>query len=116
MQTERNKFTFEVANSANKVEVKQGDRDAVLGQGCGGEHGDDAEAKRRRVFGRPGPHAGWKKAVVTLKDGEAIDIHSHVIPIAGRQGPIACQSKSLQANVRRSPQRVGARLQPPDQR
>jgi ribosomal protein L23 len=32
-------------------------------------------AKRRRVFGRPGHTPAWKKAVVTLKDGDTIDVN-----------------------------------------
>jgi large subunit ribosomal protein L23 len=32
-------------------------------------------AKRRRVFGRPGHVQAWKKAIVTLKDGDSIDVN-----------------------------------------
>jgi large subunit ribosomal protein L23 len=31
-------------------------------------------AKRKRILGRPGLAAPWKKAVVTLLEGEAIDL------------------------------------------
>ena len=73
-QSERNKYTFEVADSANKVEVRKA-IEALFSVKVEAVNIITMPAKRRRVFGRPGHTPGWKKAVVTLKGGDAIDIN-----------------------------------------
>jgi large subunit ribosomal protein L23 len=73
MQAMRNQFTFEVARSANKVQVKKAIETLfsvkvvkvnILG----------VPSKAKRAFGRQGETKPWKKAVVTLKQGDSIDI------------------------------------------
>ena len=73
-QSERNQFTFEVADSANKVEVKKA-IETLFSVKVEAVNIVAMKAKRRRVFGRPGHTPAWKKAIVTLKDGDSIDIN-----------------------------------------
>lgn len=73
LQALRNQFTFEVASSANKVEVRKAietlfsvkvEKVTIVAM----------PAKARRMFGRPGQTSPWKKAVVTLRKGDTIDV------------------------------------------
>lgn len=72
-QEANNKFTFEVSNESNKVEVKKA-VETLFSVKVESVNIVTMPAKRRRVFGRPGHVPAWKKAVVTLKDGDTIDV------------------------------------------
>jgi len=72
-QEAENRFTFEVADSANKVEVKKA-IETLFSVSVLSVNIVTMPAKRRRVFGRPGHVPVWKKAVVKLKDGDTIDV------------------------------------------
>jgi len=74
LQGLRNQFTFEVADSANKVLVKRA-IETLFKVKVVAVNMVSMPAKRRRVFGRPGHTPAWKKAVVTLKAGDTIDIN-----------------------------------------
>ena len=73
MQAMRNQFTFEVARSANKIEVKKAIETLfsvkVVKVNIAG-----MPSKTKRTFGRQGETKPWKKAVVTLREGDSIDI------------------------------------------
>lgn len=73
MQAMRNQFTFEVATSANKVEVKKA-IEALFSVKVVKVNIVTLPGKQKRAFGRPGQTKPWKKAVVTLKQGDTIDI------------------------------------------
>ena len=73
MQSMRNQFTFEVARSANKVEVKKA-IETLFSVKVVKVNIVNLPAKQKRTFGRPGATKPWKKAVVTLKKGDSIDI------------------------------------------
>ena len=73
MQSMRNQFTFEVARSANKVEVKKA-IETLFSVEVVKVNIVNLPAKQKRTFGRPGATKPWKKAVVTLKKGDSIDI------------------------------------------
>lgn len=73
MQAMRNQFTFEVAVSANKVEVKKA-IETLFSVKVVKVNMVSVPAKQKRTFGRPGETRPWKKAVVTLKKGDSIDI------------------------------------------
>lgn len=73
LQDLRNQFTFEVAPDANKSEIKKAvetlfevkvEKVNVLRM----------PGKFRRIMGRPGRTAPWKKALVTLAEGHTIEI------------------------------------------
>ena len=74
LQGLRNQFTFEVADTANKLEVKKA-IETLFNVKVVAVNMVSMPAKRRRVFGRPGHTPAWKKAVVTLKADDSIDIN-----------------------------------------
>ena len=73
MQGLRNQFTFEVAASANKVEVRKA-IETLFSVKVVKVNIVSMPSKARRTFGRPGATKPWKKAVVTLKKGDSIDV------------------------------------------
>jgi large subunit ribosomal protein L23 len=73
----QNGFLFEVARDANKIQIKQA-VEAIFNVKV-------ATVRTLRVHGKPkrlGRYAGhrpdWKKAVVTLKKGESIELFEQV--------------------------------------
>lgn len=72
-QASHNQFTFEVARTANKTEVKKA-IETLFSVKVVRINIVNLPAKQKRTFGRPGATKPWKKAVVTLKQGDTIDI------------------------------------------
>ena len=73
LQDIRNQFSFRVRREANKSEVKK----AV--ETLFNVHVEKVRiirmpGKMKRVLGRPGSTPPWKKAMITLRKGESIDI------------------------------------------
>lgn len=69
----REKFVFEVARDATKVDIRRAVEElyevrvtSVRTMNCLG--------KPRRLRRQPGRRAHWKKAIVTLAEGETIDV------------------------------------------
>jgi len=73
LQGLRNQFRFEVAPSANKSEVKKA-VETLFSVKVLKVNMVTMPAKSRRMFGRPGHIRPWKKAVVTLRAGDTIDV------------------------------------------
>ncbi|MBL8735869.1 MAG: 50S ribosomal protein L23 [Planctomycetes bacterium] len=73
LQGLRNKFTFEVASGANKVEVRKA-IETLFSVKVLKVNIVSVPSKARRMFGRPGHTKPWKKAVVTLRKGDSIDV------------------------------------------
>jgi large subunit ribosomal protein L23 len=73
MQDLRNQFTFEVAPAANKSEVRKA-IETLFGVEVVKVNIVNNPGKTRRAVGRPGQTRPWKKAVVTLKKGDTIEI------------------------------------------
>lgn len=73
MQQLRNQFTFEVATGANKIEVRKA-IETLFSVKVVKVNMVPMRGKAKRMFGRPGETKPWKKAVVTLKKGDSIDI------------------------------------------
>jgi large subunit ribosomal protein L23 len=73
LQGLRNQFRFEVAPSANKSEVKKA-VETLFSVKVTKVNMISMPAKSRRMFGRPGQIRAWKKAVVTLRAGDTIDV------------------------------------------
>jgi len=74
---QQNKYTFKVASEANKIEIRKAIEDIFKVRvkkvtTC------NMKGKRRIRYDRRGRHVGysqnWKKAVVTLKEGDRIEI------------------------------------------
>ena len=68
-----NQFTFEVATGANKSEVKKA-IETLFKVKVARVNIVRLPGKTRRTFGRPGETRPWKKAVVTLRKGETLEI------------------------------------------
>ncbi|NGM17225.1 50S ribosomal protein L23 [Xiamenia xianingshaonis] len=70
---EQNKYTFEVAKTANKVEIRQA-IEAIFGVKVTKVNTLNVKPKPKRVRYRKGYTRTWKKAMVTLAEGETIEI------------------------------------------
>lgn len=72
LQQLRNQLAFEVAPQANKSEVKKA-IEALFKVKVVKVNILNSPSKRRRTFGRPGETRPWKKAMVTLRQGDSIE-------------------------------------------
>jgi large subunit ribosomal protein L23 len=73
MQGRHNKFSFEVAATANKSEIKKA-VETLFTVKVLKVNMVTMPGKTRRMFGRPGETRPWKKAVVTLREGDSIEV------------------------------------------
>jgi large subunit ribosomal protein L23 len=73
LSREKGKYSFRVDARANKIQVMQAVRAlfAVHPVAC---NIMKVKGKPKRVRAQPGYTAGWKKAIVTLRPGEVIQI------------------------------------------
>ena len=78
-ETER-KYAFKVLKSANKIDIKRAVEvrfdvkvDKVATMNMNGKVKRSTMRSGGRVIRTEGPRASWKKAVVTLTEGETID-------------------------------------------
>lgn len=67
-----NRYTFEVAKTANKVEIGQA-IESIFGVTVLKVNTMNVNGKPRRVRVQKGITRSWKKAVVTLKAGDTIE-------------------------------------------
>lgn len=72
MQERCNQFCFEVAPTTNKVEVRKA-VETLFSVNVQNVNILRMPSKHRRMFGRPGTTRPWKKAIVTLAQGETIE-------------------------------------------
>ncbi len=70
---DRQEYTFEVAPDANKLAIRAAIQ-KLFGVTVTGVQTMNVRGKSRRVGQSVGKRANWKKAIVTLKDGDTIDI------------------------------------------
>jgi len=73
LQELRNQYSFEVHPKTNKVEVRKA-IETLFDVKVKNVNILNMPAKLRRVLGRPGRIAPWKKAIVTLHEGQSIDL------------------------------------------
>ena len=70
---DRSKYTFKVAKDANKIEIKNAIEEifkvTVVNVNTVNVHG-----KMKRMGRTQGMTASWKKAVVTLREGDSIEV------------------------------------------
>lgn len=70
---QENKYCFKVAKDANKIEIKNAIEEifkvTVVNVNTVNVHG-----KMKRMGRTQGMTAGWKKAVVTLREGDSIEV------------------------------------------
>ena len=72
-QMEGNTFTFEVAKDANKVEIRQA-IEAIFDVTVVKVNTLNVKPKPKRVRYQLGKTRTWKKAMVTLKEGDTIEV------------------------------------------
>ena len=73
LQDIRNQYTFRVADRATKSEIKKA-VETLFEVHVEAVNTINVPGKFRRILGRPGRTKGWRKAIVKLRDGDAIDI------------------------------------------
>lgn len=79
-QESERKYAFKVLKSANKIDIKRAVEsrfdvkvEKVATLNMNGKVKRSTMRSGGRVIRTEGPRASWKKAVITLKEGEAID-------------------------------------------
>ena len=70
---EGGKYVFDVATEANKAQVKEAVQ-VVFGVGVTQVNVMRVRGKMKRFGRKPTAQRSWKKAVVTLKEGDTIDL------------------------------------------
>ena len=73
LQDIRNQYAFKVEPDANKSEIKKA-VETLFEVHVEKVRIMNMPGKFRRRFGRPARTSGWKKALVTLREGEQIEI------------------------------------------
>ena len=68
-----NKYVFRVSPRANKIQIKQAIQ-RLFGKTVIAVNTCNYAGKKKRVRGPLGRRPHWKKAIVTLKEGEKIDL------------------------------------------
>ncbi len=69
---EQNRYTFEVAKQASKIEIGQA-IESIFGVTVLSVNTMNVSGKPKRVRYAKGTTRSWKKAIVTLKEGETIE-------------------------------------------
>jgi large subunit ribosomal protein L23 len=77
MREAGNRFLFQVAPDANKIEIKAA-IEAVFGVKVEKVQTQNVLGKTKRVGRSTGRRPSWKKALVTLRAGETIDLFEEV--------------------------------------
>ena len=72
-----NKYSFEVDRSANKLQIKQA-IESIFNVSVTAVHTMNVRGKLRRRGMRYGYTADWKKAIVTLAEGDRIELFEGV--------------------------------------
>jgi large subunit ribosomal protein L23 len=73
LREQSNKFTFEVARNANKIEIRKAIEELFSVQ-VKAVRTMNVHGKWKRVGRNLGRRPDWKKAVVTLAEGQRIDL------------------------------------------
>ena len=71
--SERNQFTFKVSRDSTKLEIKSGIEE-LFGVKVTKVNTINMRGKVKRFKGRLGRRAAYKKAIVTIAEGQSIDI------------------------------------------
>ena len=77
-QTERNNYTFAVARDANKFQIKDAVETQFKVDVLGVRVLTVKPKEKRRGRRTPGMTAGWRKAVVTIAEGQKIELFETV--------------------------------------
>ena len=77
LASEHNAVVFKVANDATKPQIKEA-IEAIFGVSVTGVNTINVKGKTKRWKGKPYKRVDQKKAGVTLKDGDSIDVTSGI--------------------------------------
>ena len=77
VKEQEGKYTFEVNPKANKIEIKRAVKEA-FGVKPEKVRTMNMKGKRKRFGLQQGKRKDWKKAIVTLPEGESINVHAGV--------------------------------------
>ena len=77
LASENNAVVFKVANDASKPQIKEA-VEAIFGVSVMGVNTINMKGKTKRWKGKAYKRVDQKKAVVTLKDGDSIDVTSGI--------------------------------------
>ncbi|WP_370186985.1 50S ribosomal protein L23 [Qipengyuania sp.] len=77
LASEHNAVVFKVAGDATKPQIKEA-VEAIFGVSVTGVNTINVKGKTKRWKGKPYKRVDQKKAVVTLKDGDSIDVTSGI--------------------------------------
>ena len=72
----KNEVTFKVARNANKVEIRRAVEE-LFDVSVVGVRTMNVAGKVKRLGRYEGKRAAWKKAIVTLKEGQSIEFFEH---------------------------------------
>ncbi len=75
LQDEENKYVFEVARNANKLEIKQAIED-IFDVRVESVRTMRMQGKIKRLGRFEGRRPNWKKAIVKLTEGDVIDLYT----------------------------------------
>ena len=73
----RNQYHFEVARDANKIEIKQA-IEAIFAVKVGSVRTQQLRGKVKRQGRSSGRRSDWKKAIVTLKPDQKIELFEQI--------------------------------------
>lgn len=73
----RREYAFEVATDANKLQIKQA-VESRFGVKVQDIRTVSVPGKRRRTGNNAGQRPDWKKALVTLREGQTIDLYEQM--------------------------------------
>ena len=73
LQEKYNQYLFRVASRSNRIQVKQA-VEKIFNVNVEGVRMITVKGKKRRIGRTSGFRPTWKKAVVTVKEGESIDL------------------------------------------
>ena len=77
LASENNAVVFKVANDATKPQIKEA-VEAIFGATVANVNTVVVKGKTKRWKGKPYKRVDMKKAIVTLKDGDSIDVTSGI--------------------------------------
>lgn len=77
LRDSKNEYAFEVASNANKIEIRQA-VESLFGVKVKSVRTAVVRGKYRRTRQGLGQRPNWKKAIVTLNEGQAIELFEGV--------------------------------------
>jgi len=77
MREKQNRYTFQVSPEANKIEIKDAIQ-KIFKVDVLDVHTIHVQGKMKRLGRTTGRRSSWKKAIVTLKEGQTIELFDQI--------------------------------------